>query len=239
MRDDNLDIYMREVSRYPLIDKAREIELGRRIRENNDQAARDELVCANLRFVFHLAKKYPGDLDDLIAEGHVGLIKAAEKFDERMGCKFVTYARWWITHSLQKAVGAQRTIQLPARLLAQLRRIEAAELKLKQELGCEPTLDDLADETGIDVETVHRLTLETVIGGEAGEQLMAKILEPEDEEEIEDYIPPMAERSHFIIVQNVGHGRTLADIGEELKISPQRVQQIRDKALEAVREAAA
>src|SRR5437867_3143467 len=155
----SLDQYLREISRYPLITQDEEVSLARRIREKDEEAL-DKLVRSNLRFVVSVAKKYQNQgvsLSDLINEGNLGLIRAAHKFDETKGIKFISYAVWWIRRAILQALAEQsRIVRVPLNRAGTLHRITRRSSALLQELGREPTPAEIAEGMDIDMEEVQK-----------------------------------------------------------------------------------
>ncbi len=158
-REGSLDQYLKEISQYPLIDREEEAALARRIRKN-DEDALNKLVRSNLRFVVSVAKKYQNQgvpLPDLINEGNLGLIRAAHKFDETKGIKFISYAVWWIRQAILQALAEQsRIVRVPLNRAGALHRIGRRSSALLQELGREPTVDEIAEGLDISQEEVER-----------------------------------------------------------------------------------
>ena len=156
----SLDQYLRDISAYPLISREEEAELARRIRVG-EQEALDKLVRSNLRFVVSVAKKYQNQgvsLSDLINEGNLGLIRAAHKFDETKGIKFISYAVWWIRQAILSSLARQgRTVRVPLNRTADLSRIIKASEILRQKLRREPSPEELAQVTGLSVDVVQSL----------------------------------------------------------------------------------
>jgi RNA polymerase primary sigma factor len=157
---DPLDDLLRRASRYPLLRPSEEVELAKRI-ERGDLAAKERLINSNLRLVVHVARKYQGQglsMGDLVQEGMLGLIRAAEKFDWRKGFRFSTYATIWIRQALQRGLdNTGRTIRLPANVAQRARKLARIERELTVKLEQDPSLEELADATGFDVEEVERL----------------------------------------------------------------------------------
>ena len=158
VRNDTLDKYLQEISREPLVSVDEEVELAQRIRQG-DQAAQDRLVKANLRFVVSVAKQYQNQglsLPDIINEGNLGLIKAAEKFDETRGFKFISYAVWWIRQSILQALAEQsRIVRLPLNQVGSLNKINKAFSKFEQENERRPSAEELADVLDIQPEKIN------------------------------------------------------------------------------------
>jgi RNA polymerase primary sigma factor len=157
---DPLDDLLRRASRYPLLRPSEEVELAKRI-ERGDLAAKERLINSNLRLVVHVARKYQGQglsMGDLVQEGMLGLIRAAEKFDWRKGFRFSTYATIWIRQALQRGLdNTGRTIRLPANVAQRARKLARIERELTVKLELDPSLEELADATGFDVEEFERL----------------------------------------------------------------------------------
>ena len=157
---DPLDDLLRRASRYPLLRPSEEVELAKRI-EKGDLAAKERLINSNLRLVVHVARKYQGQglaMGDLVQEGMLGLIRAAEKFDWRKGFRFSTYATIWIRQALQRGLdNTGRTIRLPANVAQRARKLARIERELTVKLEQEPTLDQLAEATGFELDEVERL----------------------------------------------------------------------------------
>ncbi len=158
-RDGSLDQYLKEISQYPLIDRAEEARLAKLIRVGDEEAL-DKLVRSNLRFVVSVAKKYQNQgvpLSDLINEGNLGLIRAAHKFDETKGIKFISYAVWWIRQAILQALAEQsRIVRVPLNRAGALYRIGRRSSTLLQELGREPTVDEIAEDLDVSKEEIER-----------------------------------------------------------------------------------
>src|SRR6266568_1928392 len=156
----SLDQYLRDISVFPLISREKEVELAKLIRQN-DQEALDTLVRSNLRFVVSVAKKYQNQgvsLSDLINEGNLGLIRAAHKFDETKGIKFISYAVWWIRQAILQALAEQsRIVRVPLNRAGTLHRIGKRSASLLQELGREPTVEEIGSLLGITRERVRQI----------------------------------------------------------------------------------
>src|SRR5687768_14239857 len=158
-REGSLDQYLKEISAYPLIDRNEEVRLAQRIRARDPEAL-DKLVRSNLRFVVSVAKKYQNQgvpLSDLINEGNLGLIRAAHKFDETKGIKFISYAVWWIRQAILQALAEQsRIVRVPLNRAGALYRIGRRSSNLLQELGREPTVEEIAEELDVTREEIER-----------------------------------------------------------------------------------
>ncbi|MBI1934581.1 sigma-70 family RNA polymerase sigma factor, partial [Candidatus Peregrinibacteria bacterium] len=193
--NDSVRMYLSEIGRVPLIDAKKEVELARRIRKG-DASAKQQLAEANLRLVVSIAKKYIGrglSFLDLIQEGNIGLFRAVEKFDPERGFKFSTYATWWIRQAITRAIADQaRTIRIPVHMVERINKLTHTQRRLVQELGREPTLEELAVEMEIDVRKVQHIqkisqdigSLEAPVGSEEDSKLGDFI---EDEEAINPF----------------------------------------------------
>ena len=258
----SLDVYLRDIARYPLITRADEADLARRIRRG-DQEALDTLIRSNLRFVVSVAKKYQHQgvsLADLINEGNLGLIRAAHKFDESKEIKFISYAVWWIRQSILQALADQsRIVRVPLNRAGEMHRIGRRTSVLQQELGRDPTAGEIAEGMDLDVVEVERtlaisrahvsLDAPTIAGEDA--QLLdyiadvhergadADAIEHARTECIEAVLGSLREREARIVRLYFGLGSaescTLEEIGAMMGITRERVRQIKDKALMRLR----
>jgi RNA polymerase primary sigma factor len=255
--DDSLSLFMAEVRRHPLLNRRDEVELALRI-ERGDLTAKERLVNANLRLVIANARKYEGfelSLLDLIQEGILGLIRAAEKFDHRKGFKFSTYATFWIRESIQRAIAKRaRPIRLPVHVGQRERRIDRARSALTAELGRDPTDDELATATELDVAAVREArsisrvvtSLDRPVGDEDGTPFGALIAsnEPGPQEQVEAVVRlealrralmRLSERERTVLKLRYGIGggepRPLREAGRELGISSEAVRQLERRAL--------
>lgn len=256
--EDPVRIYLRDIGKIPLIDADREVVLAKRILEGNE-AAKNELVEANLRLAVNIAKRYIGKglpFLDLIQEGNLGLLKAVEKFDYTMGYKFSTYATCWIKQSINRAIADQgRTIRIPVHMVETYNKVTRCSRQLLQELGREPTVEEIAERLGMEpsrVINIQRVTqtpvsLESPIGEEEDSHLGDFIPDsetpsPEDEaykillkEEINKALHTLTPREEHVLKLRYGllDGKTytLEEIGQQLKITRERIRQIEKKAL--------
>ena len=258
----SLDQYLRDISAYPLITREDEIELAQRIRVN-DQEALDKLVRSNLRFVVSVAKKYQNQgvaLSDLINEGNLGLIRAAHKFDETKGIKFISYAVWWIRQAILQALAEQsRIVRVPLNRAGTLHRIGKRASSLLQELGREPTHEEIAEGMDITEEEVAKtmsisqthLSLDAPLTpGEDNRLLdyLADTINPTPDEltfekalteTVEEALAGLKERESKILRLYFGldgeEPMTLEQIGSLMGITRERVRQIKEKALSRLR----
>lgn len=263
-KESSLDQYLQEISRYPLIDRAEEARLAILIRAGEEDAL-NKLVRSNLRFVVSVAKKYQNQgvpLSDLINEGNLGLIRAGHKFDESKGIKFISYAVWWIRQVILQALAEQsRIVRVPLNRAAALHRIGRRSSTLLQELGREPTVEEIAEDLDITQEEVERtlaisqshLSLDAPMTPGEDNRLLDYLpdqyaLGPEDEafshalkNTIEEALGTLREREAKILRLYFGlddqEPMTLEQIGAILGITRERVRQIKQKALVRLRHA--
>jgi RNA polymerase primary sigma factor len=258
-----LDQYLRDVSRHELITPEREKELGARA-QNGDEEAVQELARANLRFVISVAKKYQNrgvSLTDLIQEGNVGLVTAARKFDPEQGVKFISYAVWWIRQAILAALANHgRSVRVPLNRASDLARIFREKERLKQELGREPTPEELSAATDLTPELVESLQtlnaaeirLDAPIGDSEDSQLVERFIteeaaEPEIEvesrlltEAVTEALATLDARDAKVLRLYFGlegeREHTLEEIGNMLGVTRERIRQLRDRALRRLRE---
>jgi RNA polymerase primary sigma factor len=263
-KDGSLDQYLKEISQYPLIDREEEARLAGGIRKGDPESL-DKLVRSNLRFVVSVAKKYQNQgvlLPDLINEGNVGLIRAAHKFDETKGIKFISYAVWWIRQAILQALAEQsRIVRVPLNRAGALHRIGRRSSSLLQELGREPTVDEIAQELELSKEEVastlaisqSHLSLDAPLTPGEDNRLLDYLPDqfspdPEDEayehalkNTVDQALATLKEREAKVLRLYFGldeqEPMTLEEIGSLLGITRERVRQIKEKALARLRHA--
>ena len=260
--EDPVRMYLKEIGKVPLLTAEEEIELAKRM-ELGDQEAKKRLAEANLRLVVSIAKRYVGRgmlFLDLIQEGNLGLIKAVEKFDYRKGYKFSTYATWWIRQAITRAIADQaRTIRIPVHMVETINKLIRVSRQLLQELGREPTPEEIAEEMHMSVERVREIlkisqepvSLETPIGEEEDSHLGDFIQDdnvpvPADaaaftmlKEQLEDVLSTLTDREQKVLRLRFGlddgRARTLEEVGKEFNVTRERIRQIEAKALRKLR----
>ena len=260
--DDPVRMYLREIGRIPLLSYDKETELAQKVLEG-DEEAKKELAEANLRLVVSIAKKYVGRgmlFLDLIQEGNMGLIKAVEKFDYTKGFKFSTYATWWIRQSITRAIADQaRTIRIPVHMVETINKLIRTSRHLLQQIGREPTPEELAKELDMSVEKVTEIqkiaqdpvSLETPIGEEDDSHLGDFIQDddspaPQDvaaytllREQLEEVMNTLTPREAKVLRLRFGlddgKARTLEEVGKEFDVTRERIRQIEAKALRKLR----
>jgi len=258
----SLDQYLREISKYPLINQEEEVRLAQLIHKGDEEAL-DKLVRSNLRFVVSVAKKYQNQgvsLSDLINEGNLGLIRAAHKFDETKGIKFISYAVWWIRQAILQALAEQsRIVRVPLNRAGALHRIGKRSSALLQELGREPTPAEIAEGMDFTMEEVQKtlsisqthLSLDAPLTPGEDNKLLDYLPDtqnsgPDNEtfekaliESIEEVLSTLKEREARILRLYFGldgpEPKTLEEIGSLLGITRERVRQIKEKALTRLR----
>jgi RNA polymerase primary sigma factor len=259
---DGLNVYIRDIARFKPLTADGEKELGRRIREG-DQEALKRLVEANLRFVVHYAKRYRGlglAYMDLIHEGSLGLMEAARRFDPDRNVKFISYAVWWVRQAIFHALSEHsRVFRLPQKLSGQVSRLETAREKLKAELERPPTTEELAARTALKPEEVEQLllaagddvSLSTAVGDdgtlELGDTLEqdsvpsaeVEMIRTSFERRIQEMVGGLDEKEREVIKMRFGldgdDPRTLQEIGEAMGLSRERIRQIESRAKEKLR----
>ena len=260
--DDPVRMYLREIGRIPLLTFEQELDLAKKILEE-DEEAKQELAESNLRLVVSIAKKYVGRgmlFLDLIQEGNMGLIKAVEKFDYTKGFKFSTYATWWIRQAITRAIADQaRTIRIPVHMVETINKLIRTSRHLLQQMGREPTPEEIAAEMEIPVEKVMEIqkiaqdpvSLETPIGEEDDSHLGDFIQDddspaPHDsaaytllKEQLEDVMNTLTPREAKVLKLRFGledgKARTLEEVGREFEVTRERIRQIEAKALRKLR----
>ena len=260
--DDPVRMYLREIGRIPLLTFDEELELAKKVLDG-DEEAKQKLAESNLRLVVSIAKKYVGRgmlFLDLIQEGNMGLIKAVEKFDYTKGFKFSTYATWWIRQAITRAIADQaRTIRIPVHMVETINKLIRTSRHLLQQLGREPTIEEIAAEMGTSVEKVKEIkkvaqepvSLETPIGEEEDSHLGDFI--PDDDapspselaaytllrEQLDEIIETLTPREAKVLRLRFGledgKARTLEEVGKEFQVTRERIRQIEAKALRKLR----
>lgn len=260
--EDPVRMYLKEIGKVPLLSAEREIELAQRM-EDGDEDANKELAEANLRLVVSIAKRYVGRgmlFLDLIQEGNLGLIKAVEKFDYHKGYKFSTYATWWIRQAITRAIADQaRTIRIPVHMVETINKLIRVSRQLLQELGREPTPEEIAKELDMPVDRVREIlkisqepvSLETPIGEEEDSHLGDFIQDdnvpvPAEaaaqtllKEQLDEVLDTLTDREQKVLRlrfgMNDGRARTLEEVGKEFDVTRERIRQIEAKALRKLR----
>ena len=260
--DDPVRMYLREIGKIPLLSFEEELELAKKVLEG-DEEAKQKLAESNLRLVVSIAKKYVGRgmlFLDLIQEGNMGLIKAVEKFDYKKGYKFSTYATWWIRQAITRAIADQaRTIRIPVHMVETINKLIRTSRHLLQQLGREPTPEEIAEEMEIPVEKVMEIqkiaqdpvSLETPIGEEDDSHLGDFIQDedspaPQDsaaytllKEQLEEVMNTLTPREAKVLKLRFGledgRSRTLEEVGKEFMVTRERIRQIEAKALRKLR----
>ena len=260
--EDPVRMYLKEIGKVSLLTAEEEIELAKRM-EEGDEAAKKRLAEANLRLVVSIAKRYVGRgmlFLDLIQEGNLGLIKAVEKFDYRKGYKFSTYATWWIRQAITRAIADQaRTIRIPVHMVETINKLIRVSRQLLQELGREPSPEEIAEEMDMSVDRVREIlkisqepvSLETPIGEEEDSYLGDFIQDdnvpvPADaaaftllKEQLVEVLGTLTEREQKVLCLRFGlddgRARTLEEVGKEFNVTRERIRQIEAKALRKLR----
>jgi RNA polymerase primary sigma factor len=260
--EDPVRMYLKEIGKVPLLSADEEIELAKKM-EDGDDYAKKRLAEANLRLVVSIAKRYVGRgmlFLDLIQEGNLGLIKAVEKFDYRKGYKFSTYATWWIRQAITRAIADQaRTIRIPVHMVETINKLTRVQRQLLQELGREPTPEEISEVMNIPVDRVREIqkisqepvSLETPIGEEEDSHLGDFIQDdnvpvPAEaaaftllKEQLVEVLGTLTEREQKVLRLRFGlddgRARTLEEVGKEFNVTRERIRQIEAKALRKLR----
>lgn len=260
--DDPVRMYLKEIGVIPLLSVERETELAKRMYEG-DEAAKNELVEANLRLVVSIAKRYIGKgmfFLDLIQEGNLGLMKAVEKFDYTKGYKFSTYATWWIRQAISRAIADQsRTIRIPVHMVETIHKVSRSQRELMQKFGREATVEEISKDIGMTPARVREImkisqdpvSLETPIG-EADDSHLGDFIPDDDNptpadaasyqllrEQLNDVLHTLTPREEMVLKLRFGledgRTRTLEEVGQEFQITRERIRQIEAKALRKLR----
>ncbi len=261
---DNLNIYMREISRTPLLTREEERDLGLKAL-NGDPAARDRMIRSNLRLVVKIAKDYSNyglPLADLIAEGNVGLMKAVERFHPDKGAKFSTYGAWWIKQCIKRALANQgKTIRMPVHAIEKVSKLRRVHTQLFEELGREPTIEEIAAEADIDPAkaamlleaAIRPVSLDAPVGqdgdGASHGELIADVsaTAPDHElfhqdllDRLDQLMEPLDKRERNIIIKRFGlngtRSRTLEQVGKEFGVTRERIRQLQNVAIAKMRQ---
>ena len=254
--DSSIKMYMKEVSKYPLLTEERELELAKRIQEG-DMEARNEFVNANLRLVISVAKHYIGcgiPFLDLIQEGNVGLMKAVEKFDYTKGYRFSTYGTWWVKQAITRAISDQsRTIRIPAHIVEAISKVRKTERELSIKLGRDPKVKEIAEAMDMKTSEVRELLEYTADIGSDDDATVASLiedttcinpatayLEVEKQGIIENVLNTLPEREADILRYRFGiktnKSQTLEEVGKIYGLTKERIRQIEAKALQKLRQ---
>jgi RNA polymerase primary sigma factor len=263
---DSIQMYLREIGQYPLLNAQQEKDLAKRI-EEGDEEARNLLARSNLRLVVSIAKKYVGrspdlTLLDLIQEGNLGLFKAVDKFDFTKGFKFSTYATWWIRQAITRALADQsRTIRIPVHMVETMAKYKQVSRRLAQDLGRDPMPEEIATEMNVEVEKIYQIekisqdtiSLELPVGDDDDRSRLSdfiaddKLTSPDQEvshsiltDQITEILDTLSEKERKIL--EMRHGlldgtyHTLEEVGREFGVTRERIRQIEAKALEKIRQ---
>ena len=262
-----LDKYLVEIGREPMVSIDEEIELAQKIRKGGREGerAKEKLVKANLRFVVSVAKQYQHQgltLTDLIDEGNIGLIKAAERFDETRGFKFISYAVWWVRQSILQAIAEQsRIVRLPLNQVGSLNKVNQEINKFEQENLRKPSVQEISDRTGVDEDKIaqsmmasgHHVSIDAPFGSDDDDNAMVDVMSSGDDSRTDKGVDHesmaqelravlgkvLKERERKILCACYGIGETekgLEEIGDKMGLTRERVRQIREKSITKLRE---
>jgi RNA polymerase primary sigma factor len=262
--DSNIGLYLREISQVPLLTPKEEIKLAAQIKRGNKKA-REQMIKANLRLVVKIAHdfgSYGLPLLDLISEGNIGLMKAVERFDPKKGGKLSTYASWWIKQSIKRALANQsKTIRLPVHLVDKIGKIRRVAAQMTEELGREPTNEELAEELGLPVSKVSHLKTVAIrpasldakinadddtafgdlVSDDRAEDPFAALRDKDLRDEVGDLLEALDARERRIIAYRFGLGggreRTLEEVGRKFGVTRERIRQLQNIALLKMRKA--
>ncbi|HEY5792448.1 MAG TPA: RNA polymerase sigma factor RpoD/SigA [Chthoniobacterales bacterium] len=260
--DSGFQQYLRDIAQFPLLTREEEVKLARRIHKG-DQEARAEMVRANLRLVVKIARDYANyglPLLDLISEGNIGLMKAVERFDPSKGGKLSTYAAWWIKQSIKRALANQgKTIRLPVHLVDKISKIRRVATQMMEELGREPTDDELAEEIGLSAAKVSALKAAAIrptsldapigeddstefgeiVGDEEAQDPFEMLRDKDLRDEVGDLLDLLDDRERRIINSRFGldgsKPKTLEEVGEKFGVTRERIRQLQNIALNKLR----
>lgn len=263
---DSVQMYLREIGKYPLLSSEEEVDLAKKI-EKNDEAARQKLAVSNLRLVVSIAKKYVGrsanlTLLDLIQEGNIGLFKAVEKFDYKRGYKFSTYATWWIRQAITRALADQgKTIRIPVHMVETINKYQQVVRRLVQDLGREPLPEESAAEMGVEVDKIRYIqkisqdtvSLEAPVGQDDEDSALESFIPDEEtitpsmatarkilKAHLQELINDLTPREQKILDMRFGLTdgvtHTLEEVGKVFTVTRERIRQIEAKALEKIRQ---
>src|SRR5712672_3723040 len=264
--DSGLDRYLREIGRIPLLTAQQEIELAKKIKKG-DAGARERMINSNLRLVVTIAHDYANlglPLLDLISEGNIGLMKAVERFDPAKGGKLSTYAAWWIKQSIKRALANQsKTIRLPVHLVDKISKMRRVSLQMSEELGREPTDEELAEEIGISSGKVTRLktvsirpasldapisdddstAFSEIVGDEEAQTPFELFRDKNMRDELSELLEVLDDRERKIIFKRFGlydgEPKTLEEVGKKFGVTRERIRQLQNIALAKLRRALA
>ena len=262
---DSVQMYLREIGRYPLLRGEEEVDLAKRL-EKKDESARQKLIQSNLRLVVSIAKKYVGrsqslNMLDLIQEGNIGLFRAVEKFDYRKGFKFSTYATWWIRQAIMRALADQgRTIRIPVHMVETINKYQQVVRRLVQDLGREPLPEEIASEMNMPLDKVRHIqkisqetvSLEAPVGDDEEDSVLADFVPDEDSitpdlhtarrilrDHLNEIIDELSDREKKILDMRFGLKdgitHTLEEVGKVFGVTRERIRQIEAKALDRIR----